>query len=124
MSASTQSQTLQALLFLYRLVLEIELTWLDNVTRANWPRRLPVVPTRNEVRAILDQLQGAYRLIASMLHGAGLRLHEWRNNDGMVSLEFLCHMHSARNTATPRLHGIGNTLFPLASCVVTHMAAA
>ncbi len=42
-SASTQSQALQALLFLYRQVLEVELPWLQNVTRAARPRRLPVV---------------------------------------------------------------------------------
>ncbi len=75
-SASTQSQALQALLFLYRQVLEIDLPWLDNVTRANRPRRLPVVLTRSEVRAMLDQLDGTHRLIASLLYGAGLRLLE------------------------------------------------
>jgi integrase len=75
-SASTQNQALQALLFLYRHVLDIELPWLDSVTRANRPKRLPVVLTRSEVRAILDQLDGPHRLIASLLYGSGLRLLE------------------------------------------------
>ena len=58
-SAATQNQALQALLFLYRQVLEIELPWLNNVTRAGSAKRLPVVLTREEVRALLAQLQGA-----------------------------------------------------------------
>lgn len=75
-SASTQNQALQALLFLYRHVLEIELPWLANVTRANRPKRLPVVLTRSEVHLLLDQLDGTHRLIASILYGSGLRLLE------------------------------------------------
>ena len=52
-SASTQNQALQALLFLYRHVLEIDLPWLENVTRARRPKRLPVVLTVAEVRSVL-----------------------------------------------------------------------
>jgi hypothetical protein len=44
-SASTQNLALQALLFLYRQVLEIDLPWLENVTRARRSKRLPVVLT-------------------------------------------------------------------------------
>ena len=51
-SASTQNQALSALLFLYRDVLNRELPWLDDVVRARTPRRLPVVFTRDEVRAV------------------------------------------------------------------------
>jgi integron integrase len=75
-SAATQNQALQALLFLYRQVLQIELPWLDNVTRASQPRRLPVVLSRAEVRALLAQLQGTPWLVASLLYGSGLRLME------------------------------------------------
>src|ERR1700722_2883569 len=50
-SAATQNQALQALLFVYRHVLEINLPLLDGVTRASQPKRLPVVLTRQEVRA-------------------------------------------------------------------------
>jgi integron integrase len=75
-SASTQNQALQALLFLYRQVLDIELPWLENVTRASQPKRLPVVLTVAEVRAVLAQLDGTSWLIASLLYGGGLRLME------------------------------------------------
>jgi integrase len=75
-AASTQNQALQALLFLYRQVLDIELPWLDNVTRASRPRRIPVVLSRAEVRAVLAELEGTCWLIASLLYGSGLRLME------------------------------------------------
>jgi integrase len=74
--ASTQNQALQALLFLYRHVLGIELPWLDNVTRASRPRRLPVVLSAAEVRSLLAQLDGTSWLIANLLYGSGLRLME------------------------------------------------
>jgi len=75
-SAATQNQALQALLFVYRHVLDIELPWLDNVTRANHEKKLPVVLSREEVRALLAQLQGTPWLVASLLYGSGLRLME------------------------------------------------
>jgi integron integrase len=75
-SAATQNQALQALLFLYRHVLEIELPWLNRITRASHQKRLPVVLTRTEVRALLAQLQGTPWLVASLLYGSGLRLTE------------------------------------------------
>ena len=75
-AASTQNQALQALLFLYRHVLDIELPWLENVTRASRPKRLPVVLSVAEVRAVLAQLDGTCGLMASLLYGGGLRLME------------------------------------------------
>jgi integron integrase len=75
-SASTQNQALQALLFLYRQVLEIELPWLENVTRARRSKRLPVVLTVAEVHSVLAQLDGSAWLFASLLYGSGLRLME------------------------------------------------
>jgi len=75
-SAATQNQALQALLFLYRHVLETELPWLDNVTRAARPKRRPVVLSRTEVHGVLSQLQGTAWLIAHLLYGSGLRLME------------------------------------------------
>ena len=74
--ASTQNQALQALLFLYRQVLGIELPWLENVTRASRPKRLPVVLSVAEVRSVLAQLDGTAWLLASVLYGGGLRLME------------------------------------------------
>lgn len=76
MSASTQNQALSALLFLYKVVLDRDVPWLDGVVRAKVPRRLPVVLTREEVGAVLERLEGTPRLMATLLYGAGLRLLE------------------------------------------------
>ncbi len=75
-SASTQNQALSALLFLYRDLLRRELAGLEEVVRAKGPVRLPLVLSRDEVTAILRRLQGAPRLMASLMYGAGLRLLE------------------------------------------------
>lgn len=75
-ASSTQNQALSALLFLYRIVLDIELPWLDGIERAKKPARLPVVLTRPEVRAVLAQLSARHWIMASLLYGAGLRLME------------------------------------------------
>ena len=75
-SASTQNQAKSALLFLYREVLEVDLPWLENVTQAKTPERMPVVLTVTEARAVLDRLRGTHWLIASLLYGAGMRLME------------------------------------------------
>jgi integron integrase len=73
---STQNQALQALLFLYRHVLGVELPWLENVTRASRPKRLPVVLSAGEVRSVLAELEGTSWLIVNLLYGSGLRLME------------------------------------------------
>ncbi len=73
---STQNQALAAILFLYKEVLGIELPWLDGVTRAKKPSRLPVVLTQDEVHTLLSQLDGVHHLIASVQYGSGLRLME------------------------------------------------
>lgn len=57
-AASTQNQALNALLFLYRQVLKVELPWLNELQRAKKPARLPVVLTRDEVRNVLAHLDG------------------------------------------------------------------
>jgi integron integrase len=74
--ASTQTQALAALLFLYRHVLAYEVGDLTGVVRAKRSVSLPVVLTRVEVRDILAQLAGDRWLIASLLYGGGLRLME------------------------------------------------
>ena len=75
-SPSTQNQALQAILFLYRRVLEIELPWLDDVVRAKPQRRIPVVLSQQEVIIILAALRGQHQLIGRLLYGSGLRLME------------------------------------------------
>ena len=75
-SASTQNQALSALLFLYREVLAIELPWLDNVVHAKKPKRLPSVLNREEVKLVLERMDGIYGLMARLLYGTGMRLME------------------------------------------------
>ena len=75
-AASTQNVALNALLFLYRQVLQLELPYIDNIERAKRPQRIPVVFTRTEVKAILSNLEGIHHLMASLLYGSGLRLSE------------------------------------------------
>ena len=75
-SASTQNQALNSILFLYRQVLHIELPWLEDVTRAKKPTRLPVVLTVSEVRLILSSIDGVRGLVAQLLYGTGMRLME------------------------------------------------
>lgn len=73
---STQNQAKSALLFLYRVVLEVQLPWLDEIVPAKHRRRLPVVLTPVEVRALLHELNGTMGLLASLLYGTGARLLE------------------------------------------------
>jgi integron integrase len=75
-AASTQNQALCALLFLYKQVLHADFPWLENIVRAARPRHLPVVLSRDEVRRVLVELRGTPWLVASLLYGSGLRLHE------------------------------------------------
>jgi len=75
-AASTQNQALSALLFLYRHVLHQDLPWLEDVVRARRPKHLPVVLTRDEVRAVISKLAGTARLMATLLYGSGLRVLE------------------------------------------------
>lgn len=72
----TQNQALAALLFLYREVLETELPWMDSVTRAKRPRRVPVVLSIDEVKRLLSAMEGRAALLASLLYGTGMRLME------------------------------------------------
>jgi len=75
-SASTQNQAAAALLFLYREVLGRDVERWKGVVRAKEPGRLPVVLTREEVRAVLGCLRGAPRMVGFLLYGSGLRLQE------------------------------------------------
>jgi integron integrase len=75
-SASTQNQALCALVFLYRRVLDLDLPALEGLERARRPAHLPTVLSRRDVRALLEQLEPPFRLIAEILYGSGLRLLE------------------------------------------------
>jgi integron integrase len=76
-AASTQTVALSALLFLYRDVLkQEELPYVANIERAQKPKRLPLVFTREEVKRVLANLEGTHWLIGGLLYGSGLRLME------------------------------------------------
>jgi site-specific recombinase XerD len=75
-SASTQTQALSALLYLYRHVLGIEMGWIDGISRAKKSQRVPIVLTREEVAAVLARLEGRERLMATLMYGTGLRVME------------------------------------------------
>src|SRR5690606_7304531 len=73
-AASTQNQALAALLFLYRAVLHQPLPKIEGLQSARRPARLPTVLRREEVRAVLRELDGTMAIIGALLYGAGLRL--------------------------------------------------
>jgi integron integrase len=75
-AASTQNQALSGILFLYREVLCLNLPWLQQVTRAKQPQRLPVVLSREEVKKLLDAMEGTAALMGRLTYGSGLRLME------------------------------------------------
>ena len=75
-AASTQSQALNAVLFLYRDVLEMEVGHLSGLRRIQRPARLPIVMAVEEVRDVLARMHGTPRLMAELLYGSGLRVTE------------------------------------------------
>ena len=74
-AAATQNQALNALVFLYGEVLRIELGTFDAV-RARRPKRLPSVLSPSEVTALLEALEGSWRLLGLVMYGSGLRVSE------------------------------------------------
>ncbi|MFO7557989.1 MAG: integron integrase [Desulfobacterales bacterium] len=75
-AASTQNQALNAIVFLYKQVLRIDLGDFGKMERAKRSKRLPSVLTKNEVKQILFLLEGANAIKAGLLYGCGLRLRE------------------------------------------------
>ncbi len=75
-AASTQNGALNALVFLYRHVLKQPFPEIGEIERAKRPRRVPTVFTAEEATAVLAQLTGVHRLMATLLYGSGLRLME------------------------------------------------
>jgi len=75
-AASTQNQALSALLFLYREVLRKDLDAPITSLRAEKPRHLPTVLSKEETRRVLAQMTGVHGLMARLLYGCGLRLQE------------------------------------------------
>ena len=74
-AASTQRQALNAIVFLYRDVLDVELGEMAPV-RSKRHRKPPTVLTKAEVAQLLAQMEGTHRLMAQLTYGCGLRLME------------------------------------------------
>ncbi|MBI3015154.1 MAG: integron integrase [Candidatus Tectomicrobia bacterium] len=75
-SASTQNQAFNSLLFFYRHVLRKEFGKVDGVVRAKRKPYIPVVLSREEIDAVLAHMEPPYDLIVKLLYGCGLRLFE------------------------------------------------
>jgi integron integrase len=75
-TASTQNQALNALVFFYGEVLQKPIGEIEEFARAKRPRRLPEVMTRDEVERLLSKMSGITGLMAGLMYGSGLRLME------------------------------------------------
>ena len=75
-SASTQNQAFNALLFFYRNIIEVPVEDLQTSVRSKIPARLPVVLTKDEISQIFSHLEEPYLLMSSLIYGGGLRLNE------------------------------------------------
>lgn len=73
---STHNQALSALLFLYREVLDIDLSWMNEIGRPKKRERVPVVRSRTEVSHLLGMIEGIEGDLARLLYGTGMRLME------------------------------------------------
>lgn len=78
-SASSQNQAFNALLFLFKQVLKKDSGEIKGVTRAKRKPYIPVVLSREEIELIFDHLDDPIDLIAKLLYGCGLRLFECLN---------------------------------------------
>ena len=75
-SASTQNQALNGILYLYKNILKKDVGWINDIRYAQRKRHLPVVLTKDEVNKIFEHLTGIPLLISKLLYGSGMRLNE------------------------------------------------
>jgi integron integrase len=75
-AASTQNQALNAIIFLYKEIIKKELGEINNIVWAKRTRKLPVVFSKEEAQKVLNNLNGTFKLISSIMYGSGLRLLE------------------------------------------------
>lgn len=75
-SASTQNQALQGILFLYKNILKKDIGWIENIKFAQRKKHLPVVLNKEEVNRIFQELDGISLLVSKLLYGSGMRLGE------------------------------------------------
>jgi len=75
-ASSTQNQALNAIVYLYKHVLRIDIGDLGHMERAKKPEKLPVVLSVDEVKRVLTAMSGEFQLMAKLLYGCGFRLME------------------------------------------------
>ena len=79
-SPTTQNQAFNAILFLYKEVLGVDTTeWNIQALRAQERKHIPVVLTKDEVQKVLENLNGIYKLMVTLMYGCGLRMNEVLN---------------------------------------------
>ena len=96
-AASTQSQALNALAFLYDRVMGVPMGQMTDLRRVQRRTRVPVVLTQNEVRAALAMMEGTCRLMAELMYGSGLRVHECVTLR-VKDIDLASHIVSVRNS--------------------------
>jgi site-specific recombinase XerD len=84
-AAATQNQALNAILFLYRQVLQQELDSRINAIRAKRPQQIPIVLSPDEAFAIIQQTTGVHRLMLQLLYCSGLCLRECMGHESKTS---------------------------------------
>lgn len=75
-SASTQNQALQGILFLYKNILKKDVGWIEEIKFAQRKKHLPVVLSKKEVAKVFNNIEGTNKIIVCLLYGSGLRLSE------------------------------------------------
>ena len=79
-NVSLENQAFSAILFLYKEVLDIDISnWNIQALRAQERKHIPTVLTKEEVKIIIDNLNGIYKLVVSLMYGCGLRMSEVLN---------------------------------------------
>ena len=75
-SSNRQNQGFNALLFLYRHVLDTDFGTHKDIPRAKKSNFIPVVLSRREIDAVITHLKHPYKLVAQLQYGCGLRINE------------------------------------------------
>jgi integron integrase len=75
-AATTQNQALNAIVFLYKKVLDIQLDESINAVRSKKPRKIPVAMTPEEVKKLMSYIPKEYLLMVKLLYGCGFRIKE------------------------------------------------
>ena len=78
-SASTQNQALQGILFLYKNIIKKDIDWINKIKGVTRVKHLPVVFSKNEASEIIGKLEGNIKLVVGMLYGTGMRIGEVLN---------------------------------------------